>query len=190
MRPDIVPGAKLPDYELPDQDAKRRSLSELQGSNPMIVQLARGDFCPKDHQHHAELIRLYPKIQVAYTSLVTIVTDTILGVNEFRGAVGASWTFLADADRKVPKDLDIEEYTDTHNRPTIPYTFVLEPNLVINKVYNGYWFWGRPSADDLWHDMREIFSRLRPDWDLAAPGLRDAWNAGKREKFYPYKAAK
>ena len=190
MRPDIVPGAKLPDYELPDQDAKKRTLSELQDGEPMIVQLSRGNYCPKEHQHQAELVKLYPKIQVAYTNIVTIVTDTIGGTNEFRDAVSAPWTFLADAARKVPKDLDIEDFTDPRNKPTLPYTFVLEPNLVINKIYNGYWFWGRPSADDLWHDMREIFSKVRPDWDLAAPGLREAWNAGKRETFYPYKSVK
>jgi peroxiredoxin len=190
MRADIIPGAKLPDYELPDQDAKKRSLSELQGSDPMIVQLSRGNFCPKEHQHHAELVKLYPKIQVAYTKIVTIVTDTILGVKEFRGAVGAQWTFLADAGRKVPKDLDIEEYTDTHNDPTIPYTFVLEPDLVINKIYNGYWFWGRPSADDLWRDMREVFAKVRPDWDLSTPGLREAWDKGDKRIFYPYEPAR
>ena len=190
MRADISPGAKLPDYELPDQDAKKRKLSELQGSDPMIVQLSRGHFCPKEHQHHAELVALYPKIQVAYTKIVTIMTDTILSVKEFRGAVGAQWTFLADAGRKVPKELDIEEYTDTHNSPTIPYTFVLLPDLVIHKIYNGYWFWGRPSADDLWHDLREVFSKIRPDWDLATPGLRQTWDSGDKRTFYPYDAVK
>ncbi|MES1177735.1 MAG: hypothetical protein ABUL62_25645 [Myxococcales bacterium] len=31
MRADIVPGAIFPDYQLPDQHGKRRTLSELQG---------------------------------------------------------------------------------------------------------------------------------------------------------------
>lgn len=190
MRADMIPGAKLPDYELPDEDAKKRTLSELQGNDPMIVQLSRGNFCPKEHQHHAELVGLYPKIAVAYTKIVTIVTDTILGTNEFKRAVGAEWTFLADAGRKVPKDLDIEEYTDARHNPTIPYTFVLEPGLVINKIYNGYWFWGRPSADDLWHDMREIFRKVRPDWDLSTPGLREAWDKGDKRSLWPYQATR
>ena len=30
----------------------------------------------------------------------------------------------------------------------IPYTLVLGPGLVIHSIYNGYWFWGRPSVDD------------------------------------------
>ncbi len=28
----------------------------------------------------------------------------------------------------------------------IPHTLVLKPGLVVHRVYNGYWFWGRPSA--------------------------------------------
>ena len=36
----------------------------------------------------------------------------------------------------------------------IPHTLVLKPGLVIHSVYNGYWFWGRPSTDDLRHDLR------------------------------------
>jgi hypothetical protein len=54
----------------------------------------------------------------------------------------------------------------------------------VHSVYNGYWFWGRPSTTDLWHDLREVTSEIRPDWDLTAPGLRDRWDAGDRERFY------
>jgi peroxiredoxin len=44
MRANIVPGAVFPDYELPDQIGTRRKLSELQGSDPMILVLSRGGF--------------------------------------------------------------------------------------------------------------------------------------------------
>jgi peroxiredoxin len=37
MRADIVPGARFPDYELPDHTGRKRKLSELQGDAPMIV---------------------------------------------------------------------------------------------------------------------------------------------------------
>ena len=43
---------------------------------------------------------------------------------------------------------------------------VLKPGLVIYSIYNGYWFWGRPSVIDLWHDLRIVTSEIRPDWDL------------------------
>jgi len=31
----------------------------------------------------------------------------------------------------------------------IPHVIVLEPGLVIYKIYNGYWFPGRPTLEDL-----------------------------------------
>jgi len=168
VRADIVPGGTFPDYELTDHSRTRRKLSELQGIDPMILVLSRGSFCPKDHQQHLELAANYPKINVAYTRIVTISTDNILETNEFRDSVGAQWTFLSDAGRHVQKDLDIKEYTDPHHDPMIPHTLVLRPGLVIYRVYNGYWFWGRPSFEDLRRDLREVTREVRPDWDLAA----------------------
>jgi hypothetical protein len=55
----------------------------------------------------------------------------------------------------------------------IPHTLVLKPGLVVHSIYNGYWFWGRPSTVDLWHDLRDVCREIRPDFDLAAPGLRE-----------------
>jgi len=36
------------------------------------------------------------------------------------------------------------------------------------------------------HDLREITQKIRPDWDLAAPGLREAWQRGDKSRFWPY----
>jgi hypothetical protein len=91
---------------------------------------------------------------------------------------------LSDPEREVQKDLDIQEYTDPEHNPMIPYTLVLKPGLVIYRIYNGYWFWGRPLAVDLWQDLRALMSEARPDWDLSAPGLREAWNAGDHSAFH------
>jgi len=186
MRPDIVAGARFPDYELTDHTRQRRTLSELQGRDPMILILSRGHFCPKDHQQHLELAAFYPKIAVSYTKIVTITTDPLLELNEFRQSVGAQWTFLSDPRRVVQKDLDIAEYTDPTHDPMIPHTFVLAPELLIHRIYNGYWFWGRPSPEELRRDLREVSIQARPDWDLTAPGLRAEWEAGDRRRHYPY----
>ena len=189
MRSDIVPGGSFPDYELTDHEKNRRKLSELQGRDPMVVVLSRGHFCPKDHQQHLELAEFHPRVAVSYTQMVTIATDNIVELNEFRAAVGAQWTFLSDAGRHVQKDLDIQEYTDPTHDPMIPHTLVLKPGLQIHSVYNGYWFWGRPSIEDLRRDLREVTMEIRPDWDLAAGGMRAEWDAGDRRRFYPYKGA-
>ena len=107
-------------------------------------------------------------MQVGYCRLVTISTDNLLETNEFRAGVGARWTFLSDPGRKVQKDLDIEEYTDPTHHPMIPHTLVLEPGLWIYKVYNGYWFFGRPTVEGLRLDLRAVLQRCRPDWDIGS----------------------
>src|SRR6516164_8624182 len=121
MRPDIVPGGIFPDYSLPDHTGTVRTLSELQGRDPLILTLARGNYCPKEHQQHLELAANYPKVAVAYTQIATIATDDHHTLQEFRASVGAQWTFLSDPGRTVQKDLDIQEYTDPEHNPMIPY---------------------------------------------------------------------
>jgi peroxiredoxin len=184
MRPDIAPGATFPDYELPDHANVVRRLSELQGDDPLILTLARGHYCPKEHHQHLELAAAYPKIAVAYTQIVTISTDAHHELQEFRASVGAQWTFLSDPERSIQQDLDIQEYTDPEHDPMVPHTLVLKPGLVVHSVYNGYWFWGRPSVAELWRDLRAATREIRPDWDLATPGLRDAWDAGDHSYFH------
>jgi len=123
---------------------------------------------------------------VAYTQIATISTDADHESKEFRASVGAQWTFLSDPERTVQKDLDIQEYTDPDHDPMIPHTLVLKPGLVIHSLYNGYWFWGRPSVDELRRDLRAATREIRPDWDLSATGLREAWDAGERSPFHGF----
>ena len=186
MRTDIVPGAVLPDYELSDHRGKRRTLSELQENDPLVVILSRGGFCPKDRRQHEGLLQLHREMQVGYCRLVTISTDNLLATNEFRSGVGAQWTFLSDPGRKVQKDLDIAEYTDSEHNPMIPHTLVLEPGLRVYKVYNGYWFFGRPTVEELRLDLRAVLQRCRPDWDISSADLRTAYANGDKARFYPY----
>ena len=48
MRADIKAGAVFPDYQLPDHTGTPRRLSELQGSDPMTIVLAREAYSAKD----------------------------------------------------------------------------------------------------------------------------------------------
>src|SRR3954454_20659072 len=106
MRSDIALGSTFPDYELPDQTQTIRRLSELQGNGTMILTLARGHYCPKDHQQHLQLAAFYPQIAVAYTQIATISTDAHHESQEFRASVGAQWPFFSDPERLVQHDLD------------------------------------------------------------------------------------
>src|ERR1044072_7062057 len=135
MRTDIVPGAAFPDYELPDHTTKRRKLSELQGQDPMVLALSRGGFWPKDRRQHEGLVALHREMEVGYCPLVTISTTNINEENEYRSGGGAHCPFLANAGRKVQKDLDIAEYTDPLHNPMIPHVLVLDLGLVVYKIY-------------------------------------------------------
>src|SRR6202522_4396108 len=186
MRADIVPGSVFPNYELSDHTATRRKLSELQGQHPMVLVLSRGGFCPKDRRQAELLVQLHREMEVGYSRLVTISTDNLSETNEFRTGIGAHWTFLSDAGRRVQKDLDIAEYTDPTHNPMIPHTIVLEPGLAVFKIYNGYWFFGRPTNEELRQDLRAVLKKCRPDWDIASPEMKAAWEHGEKDRFYPY----
>src|SRR5438874_4150312 len=186
MRADIIAGAVFPDYELTDHTGKRRKLSDLQAPDPMIVILSRGGYCPKDRRQSEGLVQLHREMEVGYCRLVTISTDNLMEANEFRSGIGAHWPFLSDAGRKVQKDLDIAEYTDATHNPMIPHTLVLEPGLRVYKIYNGYWFFGRPTVEELRLDLRAVLQRCRPDWDISGAEQRTAWAKGEKANFAAY----
>jgi peroxiredoxin len=165
-------GAVLPDFELPDDDGRRHRLSELQGENLMILQLGRGEHCPRERQQHRELVQFHQWCAVAFTELVTILPNNAHETNKLKITSGAYWTFLCDETLDVQESLDIKEYTDVHHPATVPHTLVLGPRLQIEKVYVGYWFWGRPSNHQLWADLQELTKRVKADYDPTVPAVR------------------
>lgn len=186
MRKAIKVGAIFPDFELPDHTNVKRKLSFLQGNDPKILILGRGIYCPKDRQQLHQLVKFSSQCDVDFTRIVTINCDNYILINDLRLGVGAHWPFLYDEEKIILKDLEIEEYTDALHKPMIPHTFVLEPGLKIYKIYNGYWYWGRPSTAELHQDLREISMKYRPDFKIDTPEMRKKWEVGQRDDFYPY----
>ena len=170
-------GKTLPDFELPDDTGAMHRLSELQAGNPMVLMLARGEHCPRERQHQRELVKLYDFCPVAFTEMVSIFPNTRHDTNKMKIATGAFWTYLADEDLEVQRTLGIREYTDTHHDATVPHTLVLAPGLVIDKIYVGYWFWGRPSPYRLWDDLGDLLKRIKPDFDPLTEEARAAYAA-------------
>ena len=177
MSKGLTPGAVLPDFILPDTTGTPRRLSELQGDNPMILLLGRGEHCPRERQHQKEMLKFWEWCAVAFTQLVTVLPNDLHETEKLRISTGAYWTFLADTDLEVQRALDIREYTDPHHAATVPHTLVLAPGLVIDKVYVGYWFWGRPSAYQLWQDLQDLLRRTKADFDPTTAEARAAWEA-------------
>jgi peroxiredoxin len=177
MSNDLVPGTVLPDFELPDDSGTKRRLSELQGDNALVLMLGRGEHCPRERQHQREMVKFHEWCPVAFTELVTILPNDVHDTNKMRIATGAHWTFLSDGDLEVQRTFGIREYTDTHHDATVPITLVVAPGLVIDKVYVGYWFWGRPSIYQLWEDLQDLFRRTKADFDPLTSEARAAWEA-------------
>lgn len=187
MRPDIAPGKTFPDYVLPDHTKTERRLSALQTrDDPMLLVLIRGFFCPKDREQLKELTAFHSQLVVGTCQLVVITTDDWHTTNNLRQQLGAHYPFLYDERKIVRDDLDICEYTDTTHEPMVPHTFLLGPQLRIHRIWNGYYYWGRPSTAELHGELRELTRSIRPDWDLSDPQLKQRWKNGDRKAFYPY----
>jgi len=177
MLKDLKPGDVFPDVELPDETGAMHKLSELQGENCLVLMLGRGEHCPRERQHQKLMVPFHEMCPVAFTELVTILPNDLHDTFKMRIATGAHWTFLADEDLALQTALDIREYTDTHHAATVPHTLVLAPGLVIDKIYVGYWFWGRPSPNQLWEDLQDLHRRIKPDYDPTTPAAREAFGA-------------
>jgi peroxiredoxin len=168
----------FPDYTLPDENGTRHRLSTLQGDDVMVVHLSRGEHCPRERMHHRELLRFHEWCSVAFTQLVSILPNNQHDVYKLKISTGARWAFLADTELEVRAAHGIEEYTDTHHdNAVVPHTLILSAGLRIEKVYVGYWFWGRPSPEQLWADLGEVHRRIKADFDPTVDEVRAAASA-------------
>jgi len=155
----------LADLELPDHAGRTRRLSELVGGDPTIVQFYRGWWCPKEQAFFRRLVELQDEAEVAYSGIVSISVDPAATAAAFRAGLGARWTFLSDSERTWLDRLELRETTDTLNNPYLPTVFVVDPDLRIHSRYDGYWFWGRPTTEELRQDLRAVTRAIRPDWE-------------------------
>ena len=61
-------------------------------------------------------------------------------------------------------ELDMVVTSDPlHGEIYIPYIFMLDRDHSIYIIYKGWWYVGRPTAEEIRMDYRDLMSR-RPDW--------------------------
>ena len=79
----------------------------------------------------------------------------------YPAGLGARWPFLSDESRTAMRALGILDATEgEYPDVSRPFTFVRRPDLTVHRVYEGWFFVGRPSIDELRHDVREVFEGL------------------------------
>ncbi len=104
------------------------------------------------------------ELAVNYCHLAVISTDPPEVAAAFRAGLGATFTFLSDHERRAVTELQIVDETDPrHPRIAYPYSFSLGPDLAIHRVYDGGWFVGRPTLEELRQDLRALMARYHPD---------------------------
>ncbi len=118
---------------------------------------------------------LQPELIVSYCKLVTVTTEPRLESVEMRNGVAAFWPFLSDRKRTLLHELQFIDDSEHRFGPVyLPTTFVLDGDLTIFKVYDGWWYVGRPTVEELRMDLRAVMQR-RADWayskDWSAGGL-------------------
>ena len=85
----------------------------------------------------------------------------------FKAGLGAQFPFLSDTELILTDELGIRETTDKRHGPLpVPYTFALLPDLTIHQIFNGWYFVGRPTPDELRISIREMVGKSVDDADF------------------------
>ncbi len=180
MTTDLQVGDSFPNAELPNHENEVIQLSSLTQPSlmdrylgftdgyPLIVVFYRGFFCPRDRQQFPQLVQFQHELAVNYGKLVTIGVDPPLVQAAFRAGLGAQWPFFCDEQRELIKQINILDETEgEYAYRAQPYTFVLRSDLTIYKLYNGWFFVGRPTIEELRQDLRAIMA-TRSDYRYEA----------------------
>lgn len=180
MTTNLRVGDRFPDFELPNHDNELVKLSNFTQPSlmdkylgfmdgyPLILVFYRGFFCPRDRQQLPQLVQFQGELAVNYGKLITVGVDPPLIQAAFRAGLGAQWSFLSDEKWEIIKQINILDETEgEYAYRAQPYTFVLRSDLTIHKIYNGWFFVGRPTIEELRQDLRAIME-TRSDYHYEA----------------------
>ena len=95
----IEPGAKAPDFKLPDQDGNEMSLSDLEGQTTVLVFYPM-DFSPGCTDQLSVYQEVLPELEEKGAKLIGISVDSAFAHKAFRGHLGLSIPLLSDFNPK------------------------------------------------------------------------------------------
>lgn len=111
-----------------------------------------------------QYVEFQRELAINYCKLAVVSVDSPEVNDAFRTGLGAAFPFLSDHERKAVQALDMTETSKARGVTAMPHTFCLLPDLTVHKFYNGYWFLGRPTLDELRQDLRAMMRHVRPDF--------------------------
>ncbi len=114
-----------------------------------------------------ELVQFHESTQVAYCRLAVVSVDPPRVQAAFKAGLGARIAFLSDQNLALTDELGIRETTDTRHGPLpVPFTFAVLPDLTIDRIFNGWYFIGRPTPEELRQVIREMMGKTVADADF------------------------
>jgi hypothetical protein len=79
--------------------------------------------------------------------MVTVSVGNRYDIDDLRESLSAEWPFLVDSDRSLLHELEMTDTTDfSHGDIYIPYTFILDGDRTIYKVYIWLVVFGSPDG--------------------------------------------
>ena len=176
----LTPGAVLPDFELPDDAGIPQRLSDLQGDDAMVLHAGSRRALPARAPAPARdgpLQRVVPgRVHAAGHRPAQRPARHEQDAHRHRRVLALPLRCGARGAADARASASTPTRTTT---PTVPHTLVLAPGLVIDRVYVGYWYWGRPSPYQLWEDLQSLFRRTKADFDPTVQEVREAWMAAR-----------
>ena len=104
----LAPGSRAPEFTLPDQNGRERSLTSLLGDGPLILYFYPADFTPGCTAEACALRDLNTDIQHAGLRVVGISPQSSDSHKRFAQKYGLKYTLLADPDKTVIKMYDAD----------------------------------------------------------------------------------
>ncbi|MEX0735314.1 MAG: peroxiredoxin [Steroidobacteraceae bacterium] len=101
-------GTLAPDFELPDQDGRKRRLSELVGGKPLILYFYPADFTPGCTKEACDLRDLHTQILASGLRVVGVSPQSPDSHRRFRDQHALPFTLLSDEDKAAIKAFDVD----------------------------------------------------------------------------------
>ncbi len=114
------------------------------------------------------MVQFHKAGEVSYCGVAVVSKDPPEVNAAFRAGLRAAFPFLSDGDLALTDRLGIRETSDKKHGPLpVPFTFALLPGCEINAIFNGWYFVGRPTPEELRLTARDMMRLVHDDFDFA-----------------------
>jgi len=101
-------GSPAPDFELPDQDGRKRRLSEILDGRPLILYFYPADFTSGCTKEACDLRDLHTRILASGLRVVGVSPQSPESHRRFRAEHSLPFTLLSDEDKVAIKAFDVD----------------------------------------------------------------------------------